>query len=60
MFRETLAKQVLLATLTKNAPEVDQGPNGAIKSPSLLGSILVWNQLCYQRFLKTVRYFESS
>jgi len=41
-------------------PEVVHGPCGVTTSPTLLGLVLMWSQQSYQRFLKTVTYFESS
>jgi len=40
--------------------EVDQGPGGAITSPTLRGPVLLWRQQDCLRSLKTLRYFESS
>jgi len=44
----------------ERGPEVDHEPDGVIAYPTLLGSILVWSQQNYEKFLKIMRYFWTS
>jgi len=60
MSQNRRARQVLVIYLRESVSEVNQRPGGVTTSPTLLGRVLVWSQRNNQKFLKTVRYFETS
>jgi len=59
MFHERLARQVLLATPTRNRQEVEQEPGGVITSPTLLVPVLVWTEQNFLRLLLTAKVFRD-